>query len=203
MLLQRTPTTASLPEDPTNLDAIIRAWKYYRMLTDRLELLYAKERVGNPNIFPHTSNQREAETPSKRPRLDSTEMAAPSLLPHHDSSLLPEHHPTSTIIDHPEEPLEESRDQDNNGLSLMLENQSNSVIGFSMSRNQRTDQSNFDSSVYDSIISGNNNVNDTFIDPNPIIIEDENTIHHDPIPAVPTNEENNEDVVWVGENVLM
>lgn len=195
MLLQRTPAAASLPEDSSNIDAIIRAWKYYRMLTDRLELQYAKERVSNSNIFPHTSNQREVEAPSKRPRLDSAEMTAPSLLPHHDSSLLPEHHP--------EEPLEEPRDHDNNGLSLMLENQSNSVIGFSMPRNQRTDQSNFDSSVYDSIIAGNNNVNDTFIDPNPIIIEEENTLHHDAIPAAPANEENNEDVVWVGEVVWM
>ena len=188
-----------LPDDSTNIDAIIRAWKYYRMLTDRLETLFAKERAANTSIFPSEPIPTNMDT-SKRPRLNSVEIPSHTI-PITAASLLPDNQHPTTIMDHTDEPLEESHDQDNNGLSLMIENQTNNVMGFPISRPQRQDQqSNFETNDFVSIMTGNTNVNESFMntmDPNPIMMDEDHTLHHEPIQNVQHPDEPNDDVIWV------
>ena len=83
----------------------------------------------------------------------------------------------------------------------MLENQTNTVMGFPISRPQRQDQqSNFETNDFVSIMTGNTNVNESFMntmDPNPIMMDEDHTLHHEPIQNVQHPDEPNDDVIWV------
>ena len=189
LLLEQSSSRTLLPDDSSNIDAVIRAWRYYRMLTDRLEAQFAKERLSTSQMY--QAPTQELESASKRPRLDSTELPhalqmQDALLQAHPTLLNDAHPPPAVMNQH-----EVQAEQENQGLTLMMENQPGPMIGFPI-RTQRNEQAtNFSNAVYESIINGGNP--DTFIDPNPIMIEEQ------PLHEELTTERNHEDpVTWVG-----
>ena len=135
------------------------------MLLDRLEYMFAKDRIATSNLFGNESTQPAMESSSKRPHLETSAMndhsmvsaiEDPSILPPSSSSILSTHQ-TAMLG-------QEAREQDNANLSL---------LNF-LPRNPPNDPSIMDTNVYDPLMTNGPGVTEGFMDTNGMIMENEN-----------------------------